>query len=89
MKRFVLLYIAILFISVITGCSPKEKVEVNAAENVNEQNEEKLDQLQKENESLKEALKKRQEEIDYLLKKSKQVQIENEDLYTLRNQLDL
>lgn len=89
MKKFILLFAIILFFSVITGCTPKENVEVDAAENVNEQNKEELVQLQKENENLREELKKRQEEIDYLLKKSKQVKEENEDLYVLRNLLDL
>ena len=58
LKKFVLLYAMILFFAVITGCSPKENMEVDAAVNENEQNEEKLNQLQNENENLREEFKK-------------------------------
>lgn len=90
LKKHVLLYVVVLLISVIKGCSPNnESKQVDAAVDGNVQINEKLNQLQRENENLKEALKKHQEESDYLLERIRNMQKEYEDLYTLRNHLDL
>jgi len=78
-RKLIFLYVLMIFLSLstLTGCTPSNREEVNAAETEteNEQMKEELEILQKENKELK-------EKFEHVLK-------ENEDLYGLRNDLDI